>query len=76
MNAATHAAEDLGRELAYRANDGLECWLFWRKGDNQLSVKVTDERTCAGFVLNAPRDRALDVFYHPFAYTALLRTVA
>ena len=56
------------RELAYRAGDDLEVSLLWNRVADTLTVLVADERTGQSFALAAPRDRALDVFYHPFAY--------
>jgi len=56
------------RELAYRATDGIEVSLLWDRATNALKVLVADERTGDSFELDAPSDRALDVFYHPFAY--------
>lgn len=58
------------RELAHRANDGLEVSLFWRKADDRLTVVVSDSRTGDSFALAAASDNALEVFYHPFAYAA------
>lgn len=58
------------RELAYRAGDGLEVTLFWRKADDRLTVVVSDSRTGDSFALAAASDNALDVFYHPYAYAA------
>ena len=55
-------------ELAHRTGDGLAVTLFWRKRDDRLTVEVEDERSGDVFELPAARDRALDVFYHPFAY--------
>jgi hypothetical protein len=58
------------RELAHRANDGVEIDLFWNEATNELTVYVSDGRSGAYFELAAPRDQALDVFYHPYAYAA------
>ena len=52
-------------ELAYRANDDIEVWLFWRKAEDRLTVQVSDAKTNDVFEVEAPRDRALEVFYHP-----------
>jgi hypothetical protein len=60
------------RELAHRANDGVDIVLFWNEATNELAVYVSDERSGAYFELAAPRDQALDVFYHPYAYAASL----
>lgn len=58
------------RELAHRANDGVEIVLFWNEATDELTVYVSDERSGAYFELAAPRNQALDVFYHPYAYAA------
>jgi hypothetical protein len=58
------------RELAHRANDGVEVVLFWYHGTNELTVTVSDERTGAYFELAAEPEHALDVFNHPYAYAA------
>lgn len=61
----THA-----EELVVRGGDGLEVALVWRREADTLAVVVSDERLGAAFEVAAPRDRALDVFHHPFAYAA------
>lgn len=58
------------RELASRANDGLEVTLFWMQGTTRLVVSVSDKKTGDRFVLPASSENALDVFYHPFAHAA------
>jgi hypothetical protein len=58
------------RELAYRANDGVEVSLFWSPSDNRLTVSVCDTRIGDGFAITAHPENALDVFYHPYAYAA------
>lgn len=59
------------RELARRQADGIEVSLLWNSTDNALSVAVADSRTGDSFQLAvAQRDRALDVFEHPYAYAA------
>jgi hypothetical protein len=55
-------------ELANRRNGGVEVWLFWRRGDDELTLSVADEKTGEAFELPVARERALDAFYHPFAY--------
>lgn len=56
------------QELAYRANDGVGVALLWSPTDDRLIVVVQDTKTDERFELEARRDNALDVFYHPFAY--------
>jgi hypothetical protein len=58
------------KELAYRANDGIDVTLRWSPGDGRLTVVVDDARADRLFELAARPDNALDVFYHPFAYAA------
>jgi hypothetical protein len=57
-------------ELASRSGDGLSVSLLWRRSDNRLTVLVEDVKGGAAFCIPAPPDRALEVFYHPFAYAA------
>jgi hypothetical protein len=59
-----------GTELAFRANDGIEVSLRWHRTADRLSVVVRHVATGSTFELPAPREKALDVFYHPFAYEA------
>jgi hypothetical protein len=58
------------RELAHRATDGLEIVLHWHQPSNGIVVAVSDTRTGASFELDAPPEKALEVFHHPFAYAA------
>jgi hypothetical protein len=57
-------------ELAQRRTDGLEITLVWARDDDSVHVTVVNERT--GRIVDFPVDRAkaLDAFYHPFAYAA------
>jgi hypothetical protein len=59
-------------ELAQRSEEGLYVRLLWSRRDNRLAVEVSDVRSGRHFELEAPRDRALDVFYHPYAYASTL----
>lgn len=56
------------RELAYRESDGVEVTLLWDDRHDTLIVSVLDTRTGAFLTLEAARDNALDVFYHPYSY--------
>ena len=58
------------RELAAREGDGIQVTLHWHPGDNALTVSVEDTRAGHGFRLAVAPDRALDAFYHPYAYAA------
>ena len=66
MSPTTHQT----RELACRESDGIHVQLLWHPGDNALSVSVEDARLGDGFRFAVTPDRALDAFYHPFAYAA------
>jgi hypothetical protein len=58
------------RELAARDNDGIRVRLLWHPRRNALTVSVEDSRAGDRFHLAVASDRALDAFYHPFAYAA------
>lgn len=58
------------RELAARESDGIHVALNWHPEKNALTVSVEDERAGDSFQLTVAPDRALDAFYHPFAYAA------
>jgi hypothetical protein len=58
------------RELAARESDGLQILLLWHPDENVLTVSVEDDRFGDRFQLVVAPDRALDAFYHPFAYAA------
>ena len=65
MSATTHA-----RELAARDSDGVHVRLLWHPVENAVTVAVEDTRAGDRFRLRVAPDRALDAFYHPFAYAA------
>jgi hypothetical protein len=56
--------------LADRESDGIQVLLLWRPEDNAITVEVEDARIGDGFEFAVESDRALDAFYHPFAYAA------
>ena len=58
------------RELAARDDDGVHVRLLWHPRENNLTVLVEDARAGDRFQLAVAPDRALDAFYHPFAYAA------
>ena len=69
---STHRTSDAAhtsRELASRESDGVHVQLLWHPHDNTLTVSVEDARVGERFELAVERDRGLDAFYHPFAYT-------
>jgi hypothetical protein len=57
-------------ELAQRRNDGLEITLLWAPADDSIHVAVLNERTGRLASFSVDRAKALDAFYHPFAYAA------
>jgi hypothetical protein len=57
-------------ELAFRESDGIHVLLLWHPDDSALTVTVEDARVGDRFQLAVAPDRALDAFYHPFAYAA------
>jgi hypothetical protein len=58
------------RELAARDNDGVHVLLLWHPRENTVTVSVEDARVGERFQLAVAPERALDAFYHPFAYAA------
>jgi hypothetical protein len=58
------------RELATRESDGINVVLLWHPDENALTVSVEDARAGDHFQMQVAPDRALDAFYHPFAYAA------
>jgi hypothetical protein len=58
------------RELAARESDGINVRLLWHPVDNALTVSVEDARVGHRFRLAVAPERALDAYYHPFAYAA------
>ena len=55
-------------ELARRTSNGVDVALLWTRRTNRLIVVVADASTGDRFTVDAPREQALDVFNHPFAY--------
>ena len=58
------------RELAARESEGISVRLLWHPFENAVTVSVEDARVGDRFDLAIAPDRALDAFYHPFAYAA------
>ena len=57
-------------ELDHRSANGIEVSLLWSPSSNRLLVSVEDSRSGESFEVQAPAEKALDVFRHPFAYAA------
>ncbi len=68
MNA--DAVRENTRELAARHDDGLAVILLWYPREDAVTISVADDRTGDRFEIAVDRERALDAFYHPFAYAA------
>ena len=58
------------RELAARESDGVRVRLLWHPRQDSVTVFVEDSRSSHAFELAVERDRALDAFFHPYAYAA------
>ena len=68
--AAEWEAPSMTKELAHRQNDGIEVTLLWHSDDDSVVVSIHDAKSDYAFQVGVPRDKALDAFYHPFAYAA------
>jgi len=55
-------------ELAPRSTDHVDVALLWDRRRDDLLVVVEDIQSGDRFTLLAARERALDVYYHPYAY--------
>jgi hypothetical protein len=58
------------RELAARQSDGLRVLLLWHPREDAVTVSVEDAWAGHSFEIPVAPDRALEAFYHPFAYAA------
>lgn len=56
------------RELAERTSNGTRVRLLWRQGTRHLWVEVRESATDLPLAIPIPPERALDAFYHPYAY--------
>jgi hypothetical protein len=57
-------------DLAHRRSDGIDVVLWWSPEDDSVAVEVLHLATDASFELPVERSRALEAFYHPFAYAS------
>jgi hypothetical protein len=57
-------------ELANRRSDGIDVTLWWSPAHDAIAVEVLHLASESTFELVVDRSRALDAFYHPFAYAA------
>ena len=70
VEAADTAAFLPGRglhELAARVSGGMEIRLYWNADEDSTSVEVWQAASGELLLLEVPRERALEAFYHPFA---------
>ena len=57
-------------DLAHRRGDGIDVTLWWSRENGTVTVEVLHFATESAFELKVEPDRALEAFYHPFAYAA------
>ena len=57
-------------DLAHRKADGIDVTLWWSPEDDSVAVEVLHFASESSFELTVDPARALDAFYHPFAYAA------
>jgi hypothetical protein len=57
-----------GRELAQRLSGSDEVRLVWHPASDCVELSVRDLETGAGFEIAVAPSRAVDAFYHPYAY--------
>ena len=57
-------------ELAHRRGDGIDVTLWWSRDGDSVSVEVLHFASESSFEVAVDRARALEAFYHPFAYAA------
>lgn len=61
-------------ELARRTSGGIEVTLYWNARENRTSIEVWQPASEETLHFNVARERALDAFYHPFAYLLISGT--
>jgi hypothetical protein len=65
---SANATRKHSRELAARRGHGLAVVLRWYPCDGAVTVSVADARTGERLEFAVDQERALDAFYHPYAY--------
>ena len=58
------------RELAQRLSGTDEILLLWHPEIERVELSVLDLATGAGFHIDVAPNKAIDAFYHPYAYAA------
>ena len=66
--AAGDSAGTSARELAQRRTGTVEVLLLWHPESDGVELSVHDWATGAGFRLPVAPSKAIDAFYHPYAY--------
>ena len=63
-------------ELARRDSDGLEVALNWSRRSGRVWVEILYLATSVCVEIEADPAKALDYYYHPFAYSTAAATVS
>lgn len=61
------------RELAQRLSGTDEILLLWHPESERVEISIRDIATGASFHVEVVPDRAIDAFYHPYAYASSTR---
>jgi hypothetical protein len=64
------STQPAARELAQRLSGTDEVRLVWHPGSDCVELSVSDVETGEGFRMAVAPSRAVDAFYHPYAYAA------
>ena len=70
MAEATTPTRKQIRELAQRTSSGTLMRLLWLQGTRELWVEIREPELDVTIVIPAEPERALEAFYHPYAYAA------
>jgi hypothetical protein len=57
-------------DLANRRSDGIDVTLWWSPAEGSTVVEVLHLASDSTFQLSVEPSRALDAYYHPYAYAA------
>ena len=69
---ATSLTDSPLRELAHRVSSGAEITLLWNEPTGAVTVSVWNRGSGQQTEFAAAPARALEAFYHPYAYAASL----
>jgi len=59
------------RELAQRVSGTDEILLLWHPEIERVELSILDLATGAGFHIDVAPNKAIDAFYHPYAYATV-----